>query len=263
MTKPAFRPLSLGTLAASALACVPLSGVSADTYDDWQYSATLYLWAAGIQAETPGGAEADVDFSTLISNLSMAFMGGFEARKDRWALAADFIYLNVGANDNGTVPVRVASGAAADLDVAASVETKGRVFSLLGAYNLQDDEKARVDAFVGTRYLDLELEFSLSLADPGQFNVARDYAPSQTSWDAIVGVKGRLNLDGPWHLPYYLDVGTGQSDFTWQAAGGVGYSFGQGDVSLLYRYAAWELGSGESLEDISFSGPMLAGTWRF
>lgn len=263
MTKRAFLPLSLGTLAATALAGVPLSGASADTYDDWQYSATLYLWAAGINAESPGGAKADVDFSTLISNLNMAFMGAFEVRKDRWALGADLIYLNVGANDNGTVPLRVASGATADLDVAASVETKGRVLSLVGAYNLQDDDKGRVDAFVGLRYLDLELEFSLALADPARFDMARDFAPSQTTWDAIVGVKGRLNLDGPWHLPYYLDVGTGQSEFTWQAAGGLGYSFGQGDVSLLYRDAGWELGSGESLDNISFSGPMLAGTWRF
>jgi len=27
-----------------------------------------------------------------------------------------------------------------------------------------------------------------------------------------------------WFVPYYLDVGTGESDLTWQAMGGIGYS---------------------------------------
>lgn len=202
-------------------------------------------------------------FDTLISNLNMAFMGAFEARKDRWALGADLIYLDVGANNGGTVPLRRASGATADLDVAAGVETKGWVINLAGAYNLVDTDKARLDVLAGARYLDLRLDFNLALASLGLFGVARDFSASQTNWDAIVGVKGRLNLGGPWHLPYYLDLGTGQSDFTWQAAGGVGYSFGQGEVSLLYRYASWDFGSGESLDNISFSGPLLAGTWRF
>lgn len=43
----------------------------------------------------------------------------------------------------------------------------------------------------------------------------------------------------------------------------VGYAFGQGEVSLLYRYASWDFGSGEPMDNISFSGPLLAGTWRF
>jgi len=254
---------ALCPIVAAATVLLPLPCLAADGGNDWSYSATLYLWAAGIEGETAGGAEVDVGFDTLISNLNMAFMGAFEARRGQWSFGADLVYLNVGANDNGTVPLRRASGATADLDVAASVETRGRVLNLTGAYNLVDTEKASLDVLAGARYLDLELDFSLALADPGQFGFARDFTASQTSWDGILGVKGRLKLDGPWHLPYYLDMGTGQSDFTWQAAGGVGYAFGQGDVSLLYRYASWEFGSGDALDNISFSGPLLAGTWRF
>ncbi len=246
---------ALCPIVAATTILFPLASLADDAYADWRYSATLYLWAAGIQGETARGAEVDVGFDTLISNLNMAFMGAVEARRDRWALGADVVYLNVGANDAGTVPLRRASGATADLDVAASVETAGWVFNLTGAYNLVDTEKASLDALAGARYLDLRLDFSLALAVPGQFGVARDFTASQSTWDGIVGVKGRLKLDGPWHLPYYLDVGTGQSDFTWQAAGGVGYSFGQGEVSLLYRYASWDFGSGESLDNITSAGP--------
>ncbi len=93
--------------------------------------------------------------------------------------------------------------------------------------------------------------------------MARGLSASQITWDAIVGAKGRVHLDCGWYHPYYVDVGTGESDFTWQAAGGVGYAFGQAEVSLVYRYASWDFASGDSLDNVGFSGPMLAGTWRF
>jgi hypothetical protein len=41
-----------------------------------------------------------------------------------------------------------------------------------------------------------------------------------------VGVKGRYTFgdDGKWFVPFYLDVGTGQSQLTWQISSGLGYS---------------------------------------
>jgi len=46
---------------------------------------------------------------------------------------------------------------------------------------------------------------------------------SDTIWDGIVGFKGRVALgsDKKWYIPYYADVGTGQSDLTWQVLAGV------------------------------------------
>jgi hypothetical protein len=79
----------------------------------------------------------------------------------------------------------------------------------------------------------------------------------------VVGVKGRANLSGDWFLPFYLDVGTGDSDLTWQALAGVGYRFDWGDVSLTYRYLKWDLGSSSPIDDISFGGPQLTATFRF
>jgi hypothetical protein len=46
-----------------------------------------------------------------------------------------------------------------------------------------------------------------------------------TLWDAIVGVKGTYTFgaERQWFIPYYFDIGTGQSDLTYQIAGGIGY----------------------------------------
>jgi hypothetical protein len=59
--------------------------------------AALFVWGAGIEGETTTGGDVDINFDTLIRNLNMAFMGTFEARKCRWSIFADVVYLNVGA----------------------------------------------------------------------------------------------------------------------------------------------------------------------
>ena len=39
-----------------------------------------------------------------------------------------------------------------------------------------------------------------------------------SAWDGVIGARGRIKLgDGHWFAPYYLDLGAGQSDLTWQA----------------------------------------------
>ena len=53
-------------------------------------------------------------------------------------------------------------------------------------------------------------------------------------WDGIVGAKGAFALGDKhkWVVPYYVDIGTGDSDVTWQAELGVGYRL-VGEMSQL------------------------------
>ena len=39
-------------------------------------------------------------------------------------------------------------------------------------------------------------------------------------WDAVVGIRGQFELSGRWFMPFHLDVGTGDSDVTWQTTAG-------------------------------------------
>jgi opacity protein-like surface antigen len=58
-------------------------------------------------------------------------------------------------------------------------------------------------------------------------------------------------------IPYYLDAGTGESKFTWQATAGISYHATEWlDIDLVYRYLYWDIGK-NGLEDINFSGPLL------
>ena len=83
--------------------------------------------------------------------------------------------------------------------------------------------------------------------------------------DAIIGVKGRYTFgeSRKWSVPFYLDVGTGQSDLTWQAAVGVGYAFQWGEVSALWRYLDYKFKSSSKIEDMNFNGPQIGLTFRW
>jgi len=63
-------------------------------------------------------------------------------------------------------------------------------------------------------------------------------------------------------MPYYIDVGTGSSQFTWQGAIGLGYVFNRGQVSLLYRYIDFHIRS-STQKDLTIAGPMVGATFRW
>jgi hypothetical protein len=237
-------------------------GAAAGSADDWQYSGTLYLWGASIKGETAGGADFDIDFSTLIDNLNMTLMGALEARRREWSFVVDGIYLNVGGDDSGTVPVTTADGSNLLVDVDADLKLRAWIFNLHGAYSLLATEQGSLDVLAGARYLEVKTEFDLGLA-AGPARVDRSLAVLGTAWDGVVGVKGRVNLADRWYLPYYVDVGTGDSDLTWQIFGGVAYSFDWGEVSLVYRYLDWDFDSDSKLDNLTVQGPAAAITLHF
>ena len=82
-------------------------------------------------------------------------------------------------------------------------------------------------------------------------------------WGGVIGAKGRVALSKRWFLPYYADVGTGDTDLTWQLAAGAGYSFDWGEVSLMYRHLEYDQGSDKLLQNVAFSGGMLGVGFRF
>ena len=82
-------------------------------------------------------------------------------------------------------------------------------------------------------------------------------------YPAISDLERKARRRIPYFAWEYLDAGTGQSDLTWQAAGGVGYRFNCCDVVFVYRHMYWDFKSDSALKDISFSGPALGGVFKF
>jgi hypothetical protein len=90
---------------------------------------------------------------------------------------------------------------------------------------------------------------------------SRDASVEQ--WDAIVGAKGRVALGAEqrWAVPWYVDIGTGDSDLTWQLAVGLGYTFDWGELTATWVTLVYELDG--SIEKLDFSGPAIGATFRW
>jgi hypothetical protein len=64
-------------------------------------------------------------------------------------------------------------------------------------------------------------------------------------------------------VPYYLDVGTGESSLTWQALAGIGYSYQWGDLVAAWRHIDYDMKSGKKIENMSFNGPSISAVFRW
>jgi hypothetical protein len=210
--------------------------------DSWEYGFEIYGWGAAVGGTSGTGSNLDVDFDDLFSDLKFGFMTVLGARKDKWSFLADVIYLDV--EDDGTT----SDG------TNASAELTGWIVTPVVGYNLVETEKLRLDIVGGARYLYLKTDVGLGSVHEAQ---------SGSFWDAIVGIRGDVNLTKKWYLPYYLDIGTGNTDFTWQASAGVGYRFSKFDMVLGYRYLDWDFDDGEALDDLNLGGPFIGAKFTF
>ena len=128
----------LGTAAAQGEMPEPKS-------DEWQFTvAPLYLWAVGIDGTIgvgPAAAPVNITFGDALSNLSGAFTLHFEARKKKWNVLADYMWVGFSPSASlpNSTPVNV------DLDM--------QIGELGGTY-LLTDSSPYVEILAGVRYLE-------------------------------------------------------------------------------------------------------------
>jgi hypothetical protein len=275
MKNPGARSACLLAVVGALAAATPVVSQAEGSSDDWTFSATIYGWLPSIDGNLSvpvetGGSSVGVDPSAILDALNFTFMGMFEADKGRWGAATDLIYLDLGGSKK-----KVRDFTVGDVDlpgsttVDASLDITGWLWTLDGTYLVVEDPDHPVKLLAGARMLDMttdlkwKLEGDISgLPLPGREGKGE---ASDTVWDAIVGVKGKFVFgdDRKWFVPYYLDVGTGDSDLTWQGMLGAGYAFDWGDLVAVWRYLDYNMPSGKSIEDLSFSGAAIGATFHF
>jgi hypothetical protein len=193
-------------------------------------------------------------------------MGQIEARKGRWGIWSDLVYSDVGGSKNGSSDFTV-GGNPVNSSANLTLDVKSTVWSLAGIYNLTSTAENTTDLLAGARMLNMKQTLGWSLTNnvpqlPGRNGEA---SVDGTNWDGIVGLKGRFYFgEGrKWFLPYYADVGTGQSKLTWQVNAGVGYTFNWGSVIATWRYLDYEFKSGDALQKMSMSGALIGAAFQF
>ncbi len=259
---------------ATALAALSPATSRAETSDDWQFNATVYAWLPSINMDLSypidsGGSSAEVTASDILDALNFTFMGALGAQKGKWGLWTDVIYLDLSSSTKQTRDITIGGQDLSAATGKAELTITGWLWTTVGTYRVVDHPNYQMDVLAGARMLDLstDLKWNLTgdLGDPPLIDASGKSNASQTNWDGIVGVRGRAEFgdDHKWFVPYYLDIGAGDSDFTWQAIAGVGYSFGWGDVLGVWRYLDYDMSNGAPIQNTDFSGPALGVTFHF
>jgi hypothetical protein len=254
--------LGLGTVHGTVATAQSLS-------DQWKFGASIYGWFPELGGQTTfpprsGGESISVSADTILENLKFVFMGTFEAQRGRWGMFTDVVYMDVGDSKTSTRDL-IYNGVTLPAGVTANTnfDLKMLVWTLAGTYRVVAEPGATFDVLAGARLLDVKEKLGYSLyGNVGQISVpgrSGTREADQSLWDGVVGVKGRLafGADHQWYVPYYLDVGTGQSDLTWQAFAGLGYAFKWGGVVAGYRYLDYNMKSGQPIEELNAGGPIV------
>lgn len=253
----------------------------------WSFAVSPYLWAASIDGlvapnvpniGTGGGtccqAEFSLDSNTLLEALNFGLMVGAEARRGRFALYGDLVYLSLTDDSSVLSEVRgpgvgpVSINGVATLD--ASTDIKTTLFTALAGYEFYADDTWRLSSTAGVRMLHVNsaLDYALS----GEVSVlnrtlvmARSgrLSGKTTAFDGLIGLRGEARLGEHWRLPFNADVGAGESDLTWQAQAGVKYAFDWGGVFAGYRSLTYKQDDLKLLPRIRAYGPYIGGEFTF
>lgn len=277
------KPRVFLLLAVFGLSTFPAAAQTVN--DRWTYSLQPYVWLPGVKANLnygpppAGGNSPNVTMDTgqLLEAVDMAAMMTGEARKGRWLVGLDAMYLDLGHLDSrvasvdfnpGAGPVNVST---ANLNAGGATDMSGTLLTLSGGYAVINEKRNVMDVIGGLRYFRMHAhtDWTLSavVAGPaGSAAFARTGAADKSDdvWAGIVGLKGRMMLgDGDWFVNYYADIGSGSSARTWQASGGIGYAFKWGDAVLDYRTLHYDVGGQNLIDKLTLSGLSLGARFRF
>lgn len=275
-------------LAASlmSLACSDLHAREEANVNQWQYSLTPYLWLPTIDGSLnyslpPGGGgspNVKVGPTDWLDLLNFAVLVGGSARKDDLVIFADIVYLSMSTTDSNVTSVDDPGPGILPpipIDVTLTLGTKseldGLAWTLAAGFRIENTSTSTMDAFAGVRYFGVDVSTRWSLtadimtpgggtALPAEGGISAD----TDLWDAIIGIRGQFDMTSEkLSVPYYIDVGSGQSDLTWQGMAGLAWAFGWGDLLVLYRHLEYDEGSGKLLNNFSFSGPLVGARFSF
>ena len=239
------------TLLAIALALSTADALAQDgSPEGWKWRAELYGWGASLGGSTTSGGDVDLDLGKIIDDLDVGAMGLVIASKDKLSFFDDMIYLDLDENDTTTADIGPVAVAA-----KADVELKGFVTTTGVGYRFFESTGTSVDVTGGVRYLWLDADIDVDIDVPAP-PITRSVSESDSgsNWDAVVGLRGRTDIHDKWYLTYYGDVGTGDSDLTWQAAAAINYRLKKVNLSLGYRYLEWDFDDYGPFDDLDLSG---------
>jgi hypothetical protein len=276
-----FVVLAAGSTRAQVTSTQPQTGGGSQ---GWTFNVTPYAWLPTLRSNlnytTPGGNTLSQNISAgigdYISDINFAAMVGGEARYGRFSVLTDVVYTNLsltssnthlGAVNLGPGPIFIPR----ETTLITGTRAQMTIWNLAGGYTVLQGEWGNLDVLAGLRLLGISSRLNYTLASditlPNQTLVlSRTGSPGLSTgfWNAIGGIRGRINIpNSRFYVPFYFDAGGGGLKLTWQAYAGIGYQTSFADLSLGYRYLAFEGNGNRAVKDLSLGGVILAASFHF
>ena len=245
-------PAPLRLMAAWLMLCISMSSTAVATESDWGADLEIYGWLPIIEVENEAGHKSKITRDDLLDNIDLFGFSFVRFHMGKWSLSSDFIYYKISKQEDAPLFGRIPD--LAELDKAGM---QAWVIRPAIGYEIHRSDKQLVELYGGARYLWIEadLEFDLSPTLPGLPSESRKDSPSFSNWDGIVGVRGKYDVTDRWFVPYSVNAGTGESDFTWDALAAVGYRFRDFNAVAGWRYLYYDIGSDTLIKELSVNGP--------
>jgi len=267
------------TAITAAIFTVPAQAQTVAPADQWKFSITPYLWLPNVNGTlkyslppSTGSPEVETGPNDYLQNIQAVIMLSGEARRDRWSVFTDVIYLSFGNEESSVKSVNFGgSTVSSSLNLATTTSLRGTAWTLGAGYAVHTGQAVTLDVFGGLRYFSLNASTNWQLdavvtgpSGSQTFPAAGGISAGEDLWDGIIGVRGRVPIGkSEWSIPYYLDIGGGSSSMTWQGMIGIAYSFNWGSVTLAYRNLYYDQKDDKLLQNLRFDGPALGATFRF
>jgi hypothetical protein len=282
MGRIVFRAMKFMALLALALGALAVSSsgiLAADGSLGLNFSIQPYLWMPTIETDlkftAPDGSTGEptikVEPDDYLEDVDIALLLTAEMRKGRWSLVADFVFMEVSSKDNSVKQVDFGGPViSTNLDMGTEVDTKSFIATFGPGYQIIDGPRLQMDVVAGLRYLwiesDVDWDLSGKITGPGpgqSFARSGSFTQDADAWNGVGGIRGQIRLGaGNWFIPFYGDIGAGDSDLTWSVYSALGYSFNDRFGMMMgYRHMEWD--GDDRIQNLSLSGPIIGARFNF
>jgi opacity protein-like surface antigen len=239
-----------GEIPVPAPALTPAAESSA-----WEFSGAIYAPLMGLEGDIGVAGLAtsvDLSFGDILEELDGGATVAFEARRDRWSITGDFIWLKLSASAQPTA------------NSYLGFRQEEIIASLALGYELYGNERTTLDLLAGGALTSMDVD--LELFTPRLPVDLRSASGSQEWIDPFVGLRVRHQLSDRWSVWLRGDYGGFgvSSDEYWQVIAGLAYRMtDHTSLAVAYRIIAVDYQQGSFSYDAEMEGPNLGLVFRF
>jgi len=240
------RRLLAGAALAASFPLMAAPALADDDGLDWML--VSYVWGADLTIDARDES-AGVDFSDLVNNLEVGFLGHLEVQGDDFGGFTDIVFLGVGTTENRP-------------NFTIDVDNDTLLVDAALVWSPGEERLTGFELFGGLRYLSNDFQIVADPVAPGPPDLV---GGSDSSYaDALLGARYIFPVSEHWRVTLRGDVSGGDTEGSFSVSAHAGYTTGRHTFLAGYRHLEIDLLSGSD-EDLTveMSGPMIAYGFSF